>query len=139
MLSSDPNGYPLEAGIAPLVFEFNRLGVFDPCWSCEGHIGTDGDLWKVPRVWFYAESVVHVRVLAECLQDLSIAGRLNGTWQVVVTYSDSDNADTAFSLEPVVKDPIPSLGALQRDVATIAEELHRGFLARARKLSTEID
>jgi hypothetical protein len=54
-LSSDPENNPIEISIAPLVFEGNRLGVFDTCWSCEGHNGPDGKLWKMPKVWLRAE------------------------------------------------------------------------------------
>ncbi len=100
MLSSGPENHPLESRIAPLVYELKRLEVFDPCWSCEGHNGTDGALWKSPRVWFYLRSVVHLRVLADALKELHLDRRLSVQWRVVLTFSDGDNADTTFSLEP---------------------------------------
>jgi len=58
-MTTDAN-FPIESGIAPLVFELKRLGVFEPCWSCEGHNDPGGNLWKIPRVWFYCDSVVQV-------------------------------------------------------------------------------
>ncbi len=43
-LSEDPDRHPIEPGIQPLVFAMKRLGVFTPCWSCEGHLPADGGL-----------------------------------------------------------------------------------------------
>ena len=140
MLSSDPENHPLESRIAPLVYELKRLEVFDPCWSCEGHNGTDGALWKIPRVWFYCRSVVHLRVLADALKELHLDRRLSVQWRVVLTFSDGDNADTTFSLEPGSLAPSPAasrppLAALQRDVDTIAGHLRDVVFDEARKLS----
>ena len=145
MLSSDPENHPLESRIAPLVYEIKRLEVFDPCWSCEGHNRADGTLWKIPRVWFYCRSVVHLRVLADALKELHMDQRLSVPWRVVLTFSDGDNADTTFSLEPspLAPGPLapgpgasrPSLAALQADVDTIAGHLRDVVFEEARKLS----
>ena len=80
-LSSDPLS-PLEPLIAPLTFELKRLGVFHPCWSCEGHNDQAGQLWKLPRVWFYANSVVHIRALGEALDRLYMEKRVSARWLV---------------------------------------------------------
>ncbi len=140
VLSSDPENHPLESRIAPLVYELKRLEVFDPCWSCEGHNGAEGALWKIPRVWFYCRSVVHLRVLADALKELHLDQRLSVAWRVVLTFSDGDNADTTFSLEPGSLAPGPAaprppLAALQRDVDTIAGHLRDVVFDEARKLS----
>ncbi len=140
MLSSDPENHPLESRIAPLVYELKRLEVFDPCWSCEGHNGTEGALWKIPRVWFYCRSVVHLRVLADALKELHLDRRLSVQWRVVLTFSDGDNADTTFSLEPGSLAPGPGaprppLAAMQRDVDTIAQHLRDVVFDEALKLS----
>ncbi len=136
MLSSEPDMLPLEAKIAPLVYEMNRLGFFRPCWSCEGHMGKDGTLWKTPRVWFYSASQVHVRLLAESLQELRIQKRLKVPWRVGVTFSDEGNLDTTYALEPdmgLLSNA--GLDALQNDVAVIAEHLGTVIKEQARKLS----
>lgn len=135
VLSSDPDNHPLEGRIAPLVYELKRLEAFHPCWSCEGHNGPDGKLWKIPRVWFYCESVVHLRVLADALKELHLAERLSVPWRVVLTFSDDDNADTTFSMEPSLDHARPALAALQRDIDAIAEHLREVAVAEARKLS----
>ncbi|NKB60269.1 MAG: hypothetical protein GKS00_28515 [Alphaproteobacteria bacterium] len=134
MLSSDPEKHPLEGGIAPLVYELKRLEAFIPCWSCEGHNGPDGTLWKLPRVWFYCDSVVQLRVLADAITALHIERKLNVPWRIALTFSDDDNADTTFSLEPVLEQERPTLASLQHDVDTIAAHLRSGVFVQARQL-----
>jgi hypothetical protein len=138
-LSSEPERYPLETGIAPLTFEMARLGVFQTCWSCEGHNGPDGELRKVPRVWFYAESVLHLRVLAEALKEIGFAEKLRVPWQVVATFSDPDNPGSAFSLEPNLTLISTSLTDLQRDIDVIAEKLGPAVTRCARALRASLD
>jgi hypothetical protein len=125
-LSSDPLS-PLEPLIAPLTFELKRLGVFYPCWSCEGHNDQAGQLWKLPRVWFYASSVVHIRALGEALDCLLMEKRVSARWRVVLTHSDGDNPDTTFSLEPEPGGDGQRLADLQADARAIAEGLDGHF------------
>jgi hypothetical protein len=137
-ISSDPVKHPLEGRIAPLVYELKRLEAFHPCWSCEGHNGPDGKLWKIPRVWFYCDSVAQLRVLADAVMELHLAETLSVPWRVVLTFSDEDNADTTFSLEPDLGPERPLLHALQRDIDTIADHLREFAFAEARKLSRTV-
>jgi len=125
-LSSEGERSPLEPVVAPLVFELKKLGVFYPCWSCEGHTDCSGNLRKIPRVWFYADSVIHIRALSEAINRLFHAGRLAARWAVVVTHSDPANPDTTFSLEP---EPgmVQDLPALHGDLRAMADELERHF------------
>lgn len=118
-LSSEPATQPLEPAIAPLVYQIKKLGVFQPFWSCEGHYGPDGKPWKMPRVWFYSDSAVHVRVLAECLHELRGHGRLACAWQVALTYCEPENTGAAFALEPAPGES-PTLAELQADARRIA-------------------
>ena len=134
-LSSEPECFPIEPGIVPLVFEMKRLGMFSPCWSCEGHSHPDGSLAKPPRVWFYSNAMVQVRLFANGLADLKFAKQLNASWNIVVTYSDPDNPDTAFSVEPILAaDSKIALRELQGDVATIARSLQAMMNGEAKKL-----
>ncbi len=135
ILSNDPVNHPLEARIAPLVDELTRLEGFHPCWSCEGHNGPDGKLWKIPRVWFYCESLVHPRVLADAVKELHLTATRSVLWRVVLTSSDEANAGTTFSPEPDLDHRRPPLPALQRDIDAIAERLREWAFAEARKLS----
>jgi hypothetical protein len=137
ILSSDPEKFPLETRIAPLVYELKRLGVFEPCWSCEGHDRPDGSFWKRPQVWFYAHSVVHLRVLADGIKELHLRKMLSVPWKIAVTFSDSDNAETTFSLRPRIDHSNVTLASLQNDVDAIASALHAQVLAEALKLSRQ--
>jgi hypothetical protein len=125
-LSSEGERSPVEPLVAPLVFELKKLGVFHPCWSCEGHADRDGGLWKIPCIWFYVDSVVHIRGLADAAGKLFNNRRLSVRWQVVLTYSDADNPDTTFSLQPE-PGPETSLNSLQGDLRVLADELGPTF------------
>jgi len=133
-MSVDPD-MPIEPLIAPLVYEMKRLGLFTPCWSCEGHLGTDGTIWKVPRVWFYCDSTIHLRLLADGLKDLEMSRKLSARWQVVITFSDADNPATTFSLESAApSDGTLQLPALQQDVRVIARSLEEMIVGQATSL-----
>ena len=137
-LSSDP-AFPIETLIAPLVFEMKRLGLFEPCWSCEGHARPDGAMHKSPSVWFYAKAMVHVRLLADGLVKLHGAGRLHTPWRVTVTFSDPNNPDTTFALEPALSAEAPvKLAQLQSDIAEIARALPDLMRTQARALRDEV-
>jgi hypothetical protein len=124
-LSSEGERGPLEPLVAPLVFELKKLGVFHPCWSCEGHTDAASHVWKIPRIWFYADSVVHIRALADAIDRLFHARRLSSRWHLVLTHSDAANPDTTFSLEP--EPAAATLGMLQADLRVMADELARHF------------
>jgi hypothetical protein len=125
-LSSEGERSPVEPLVAPLVFELKKLGVFYPCWSCEGHTDPAGRVWKIPRVWFYSDSVVLARALADAIERLHAARRLAARWHLVVAHSEAGNLDTTFSLEPEPAAEQP-LRSLQGDLRVMAEELARQF------------
>lgn len=133
-LSSEPETYPLEPLITPLVFELKKLGVFHPCWSCEGHTDNSGKVWKYPGVWFYSDSVVHVRALANAIDAMNTTLKLSARWNIAVTFSDPDNPDTTFSLEPTNVDQDASLRTLQSDVSALAENLERSYWGECARL-----
>lgn len=135
-LSSDPEKFPIEAGIVPLVYEMKREGTCIPCWSCEGHERPDGSLWKIPRVWFYCSSMVHLRLLGSGAHAMFVAKKINAPWQVVITHSDPSNVDTTFSLEPYLEpDSEVSLADLRSDVLTLAKGFSNLLKAEASILS----
>ena len=135
-LSSDPENYPIEESIAPLVYTLKAIGHFQPCWSCEGHMDVRGDrIWKIPRVWFYCNSTLHLRLLGDVLQEFAIEHVTGVPWIVKLTFSDDDNPDTTFSLRP---DPASigdvSLADLQNDARMLAKRLPDALRARAKKI-----
>lgn len=98
--------------------------MFYPCWSCEGHTDAAGQVRKIPRIWFYSDSVVHPRALAEAIERLYAARRLSAHWHLVLTHSDACNPDTTFSLEAAAEQP---LSKLQGDLRVMADELGQQF------------
>ena len=127
-MSSEPDEFPIEAGIVPLVFAFHRLRLCPPYWSCHGHAGGDGKLIRLPRLWFYSRSVVYPRLVHLYLGELNAKGKLRVPWKVTVTFSDTGNADTGFSLEPDLNlvPEQPALGPLRADLEIIARDLFAG-------------
>ncbi len=142
MLSSSPDDLPIEMDIAPLVFELRRTGFYTPCWSCEGHLGCDDKLWKLPQVWFTCESAVHLRLLADMLQTMEFRQQVRVPWAVMITHSDAGNPETTYTLRPHqgVRDCVgpPVLTSLQADVVAIAHALSSGLAERARSLKFEM-
>lgn len=139
-MSTDPEKYPIEPGIAPLVYELKRIGIFRPCWSCEGHLGNDGTLWKLPQVWFYCDSMVHIRILADGLKSLRFEGKIRGVWEVHIEFSEPVNADTTFAIRPNLSSDGKrhTLHVLQKDVTMIAEALELIMRGEAMKLQNSI-
>ncbi len=134
-LSSDPERYPIEGAIAPLVFEMKRLGVVEPCWSCEGHNGLDGELWKRPAIWFYCDDVIHLRLLADVVETLHMSKKLTFRWHVLLTYSDTDCPDTVFALEPERRRiENVKLEDMRADIQVLSENLYDMVHEYARQL-----
>jgi hypothetical protein len=137
-LSTDPDRYPIESGILPLVFAMKRLRVFEPCWSCEGHLGPDGSLWKLPMVWFYTRSLLYLRLLADSLHQLKGAGKIKVSWQVVVSFSDPDNLETTFSIQPSIEGGASvGLPELWNDVRQIADSLDIAIIQRSSSIARQ--
>ncbi len=91
----------------------------------------------MPQVWFYANSMLEIRLLSEALVDLKAKDGLTVDWRVMVTHSDHTNPDTTFSLGPVLaNERCARLEPLQADAMLIAEKIHDQIRERARKLST---
>lgn len=126
-MSSDGNRYPIEEKIAPLVFGFNCLRVCRPYWSCEGHQHDAERISKVPQVWFYANSLMYPKLIAEYVTRLQARKEIYNSWQVCVTYAE-ESLQAGFSIRPgmaFVGDE-SGLESMQRDVQIIAESLVAG-------------
>lgn len=132
LMSSDPERFPVEPKIAPLVFALYATRVCRPCWSCEGHLDAVGKLHRLPTVWFYTETPVYARMIYVAVEALRFEKRIDSRWRVGITAAEHDNPYTTYTLEPVLPEaPPPSLEALQRDVSVIAE----GLLAKLHEQS----
>lgn len=131
-MSSEPDRYPIEEKIVPLVYAFNTARVTPPCWSCEGHVNeTDGEIQKYPRVWFYSRSVLYPRLVAEHVDSLLFKKSIAHAWCVRVL-SWANSLDTRFCIEPSLSpNEKASLPALQKEVNVIAETLNAGIREKA--------
>lgn len=131
-LTSDPEKYPIEPLIVPLVYAFKTTGICTPCWSCEGHLDQKGELWRLPQVWFYSRSVFYPRIIAEYLLDLQIRKEISHNWQVNIISPTPHSMDVTFSLVPHI--PVgstTSLGSLQQDAQVIARNLATSIKQKA--------
>lgn len=132
-LSSEPDRYPIEPKIVPLVFELYCLRVCKPCWSCEGHKLPSGEVHKLPRVWFITRSLVYPRIIADYIATLKKRRLLQNFWHICLAYS-GNRFDTAFSIEPNLGiDPSPDLERLQIESKVIADGLVLGVRAQAQR------
>lgn len=129
-LTSDPEQYPIEPRILPLVFELNALKVVQPCWSCEGHNGLNTKVEKLPSVWFYVDDIVY----AELLNTYLIGSYARRVTQVpwIVTLSPGPE-DTAFSCRPDLWGP--SSGATLKDLQDDAFALAKEVREQTRRLA----
>jgi hypothetical protein len=138
-LSSEPESFPVETGILPLVFEMRKSELFQPCWSCEGHLRTDGSLWKLPSVWFYCESFSVLRLLDSCIKNLEINGNISVRWQITISFSDPDNPETTFAIQPALQPGQDvSLQRLQADALVIATSLNDNLVNEAKFLLSHL-
>ena len=139
LLSSDLDNYPLEGKITPLVFELKRIGFYTPCWSCEGHLGVYGELWKLPCVWFYTESLTYLRVLGEAIKNLSIQNKLKFEWEIKLVPSEPNNLDSRFALQPSLQDSSISLEKVQDDINILSENLFIAVTSHAQSLISSLE
>ncbi len=150
MLSSDPD-YPIEPHILPLAFELNVTGLGQSLWSCEGHADVSGNLSRLPTIWFYAEHVVGVELLAKHVQQLEDSRQLNHPWRVTALVAGRLEVDCpTFALAPLVSipahagpprdttHPVGVLAELRRDVQTMSRGLGDRVRAQAEKELREI-
>ncbi len=133
-MSSDPENFPIESHIVPLVYSLNTMRTMTPCWSCEGHQNAGGYLYKIPRVWFYSTSNFYPKLLAEFTNQLHGMHRLKNPWHVVVLPYSQSTFSTAYSLEPYFED-IESknrLALLWQDIDILSEGMRKGLFDLAR-------
>lgn len=123
-LSSDPNNFPLEPKVVPLVYELRKTRVIQPCWSCEGHIGHDGKLWKLPQICFYSASPVYATLLVNYLSLLQHKKKLTHEWIIVVSSFSNKANSLTYTIEPKLSPDISiHLGSMQADLIIIADNL----------------
>ncbi len=144
-LSSEPEKFPIEAGIRPLVYALNTITGCQTIWSCEGHEGPDGRLYRLPAVWFYPGGDGDGRpqllplLLSDHLAGLERAGQLSCRWQIRIGCW-SQLPVIAYGLEPHGHPDSPvSLKRLHNDIEVIADGLGRGLRQAAERWIRLVD
>ena len=137
-LSIEPERYPVEPKVVPLVYELMSTHVLMTCWSCEGHMGAGGKLWKVPMVSFYSASAIYPKLLLKHIETLTYKKVLKYRWQVVL----SDFAQTlgvTYSIQPELSLVVDvHLGQLQQDLGIIADDALLKMKAIAKEMLVDL-
>lgn len=136
MLSSDPKNFPIEAGIAPLVYVLADAGMVQTIWSCEGHLQPSGtELWKTPQVWFCSDDAVTAHLLSVALFDMRESLHC-ADWLLRLVPIDR-GVTSVYALEPRIEKDMGGarmLDLLREDVKSIAERLPTSLRALAASL-----
>lgn len=122
-MSSDPERYPIESGVVPLVYAFYTMRLMMPCWSCEGHSDANGTILKTPKLWFYATNEFYPKLVAQYVSTLKGERKITNHWSVRILPFSQSMFTTTYSLEP--QDIIPdctNLLSLQNDLRAIAKD-----------------
>ncbi|MFT4721728.1 MAG: hypothetical protein ACI9SB_002905 [Candidatus Azotimanducaceae bacterium] len=130
MMSSEPEKFPIEEAIAPLVYALYTLRLLTPCWSCEGHLGADGKIGKLPKVWFYCASGFYPRMIAQVIGNLQAHHKIGYSWMVRVLPFSQSTLSTTYSIEAGPSDA--SLATLQKDVVVLGQQIRLQTLSLAR-------
>jgi len=138
-LSSDPDTFPLEAGIVPLVYALVSLRIATPCWSCEGHTNEAGELIKLPSVWFYSASNGLARLVSEHCNQLYGHHKIHHEWGVEIL-ALGETMQTTYSLRPNLSlSEGARLADLREDVLCLAGSLFDGIKTLARDHLPELE
>lgn len=122
-LSSEPDNHPIESNAVKIVFELRQLGLFEPCWSCEGHLDPSGQIYRLPQVSFYCANPMYVVILHEHVDLLHYSKHLHAFWHIAMT-SLGQKMGVTYLLEPLLKEDTPiSLDELQEDLHHIGDNL----------------
>ncbi|MDH5443953.1 MAG: hypothetical protein OEY52_00260 [Gammaproteobacteria bacterium] len=138
-LSSEPGAHPIEKNVVKIVFELSTLRLMQPCWSCEGHLNGQGELWKLPQISFYSASELYPKLLAGYLNRLKNEGKLHYPWQVnMVDYGQTWGP--TYQLEPSLNqiDGDVNLVLLQNDLETISRDLANQLKQEARVMLVNV-
>lgn len=133
-LSSDPEDFPIEAGILPLVYGLATLHLLPTNWSCEGHPAKGGMAPKLPRVWFYSSSLVYPHLIQEYLSDLYRQKRLTHPWVICLLSPESHEIEAVYSIEPKLHvDSEFDLPSYRRDIRVMSNSMDTEIRSRSQK------
>jgi len=127
-MSSEGDRYPIETAVRGVTYELASLGVVHPCWSCEGHSDSHGNIRKLPQVVFYAEHSIIGKLIADHLMDLYFKKATYYSWIVSISLIVPTYETTAWSIHPGnLQNEMFSLPNLQRDLVVLGGGLEQAI------------
>lgn len=138
-LSEDPERYPIEDNVVPLVFELTSMRLVQTCWSCEGHLDINNEIWKLPQVSFYSIKPIYSQLLCNYLARLFWRKRLNYPWEVVLT-NFGQTWDVTYTIKcDLSRVKKPDISLMQDDLVEMAEGLSEAIKEDAKALIQDIE
>ena len=140
-MSSDPDLYPIEKHVVPIVYSLYTLRLLMPCWSCEGHLDASHNISKLPKIWFYSVSPFYAKLVSQVLTDLRQKRRIKNDWIVIILPFSQSMFTLTYSIEPK-SDQYSSdleLTSLQNDMSIIGENLRCEVLKLASKYVDKVN
>ena len=117
---AEPERFPIEGKVVPLVYAIATIPHLQPIWSCEGHAQQSGDLLRHPQIWFYAENHQHIDEIEDVLGRLE--SQLHGRWRL--QFSEMRNNTPVYILEAFESEDVP-LEGMQSDITLLASQLQK--------------
>jgi hypothetical protein len=128
-MSSEPDQYPIENRIVPLVYALYTLRLLTPCWSCEGHLDPESNIWKKPKVWFNSTSAFYPKLISQVIGGLQGQHKISQSWCVKILPFSQSMFTTTYSIEPDSDDA--SLAELHTDISVLGKLLRYEMMTLA--------
>lgn len=137
-LSEDPELYPIEKNVVPLVFELTTMRLVHTCWSCEGHLDIDGEIWKLPQVSFYSDKPIYAQLLSNYLANIHWKKKIYYPWEIGLT-----NYGRLFDITYTLRCDLsnvrrPDIHVMQKDLQDMAVNLSENIKLDAIKLIEQL-
>lgn len=138
-LSEEPDRYPIEEHVVPLVFELTSMRLVHTCWSCEGHLDIDGQFWKLPQVSFYSMKPIYSQLLCNYLARLFWRKKLSYQWEVALT-NFGRTWDVTYTIKcDLSRIKHPDIALMQKDLLDMADNLSHNIKEDAVALIKDIE
>jgi len=139
-MSTEPDRYPIEPHVAPLVYAFYTLRLLMPCWSCEGHTDKNKKIIKMPQIWFYSASPFYAKLVAEALEDMKSQGLIKYNWEVRILAFSQSKFTLTYCINPLFFSVVKyRLSVLHDDLLVIGKRLRIEMLNLAHQYIEEVN
>jgi len=139
-MSSEPEKFPIEEHVVPIVYAIYALRLLMPCWSCEGHENDEGQLIKAPKIWFYSVSPFYAKLIAQSLSTIRYKNKLHFEWSVKILPFSQSMFTLTYSMEPeIIANENFILQDLHEDMRMIGKYLDENVLSEAKKYLINIE